>query len=52
MKPAARSRSTLIAVLEDLKGRGANFCSLHERIESESPAGRLLFHLIRVARRI
>ncbi|RZF63236.1 recombinase family protein [Sphingomonas populi] len=42
----SRSLSTLIAALEDLKGRGADFCSLHERIETGSPAGRLLFHLI------
>jgi len=42
----SRSLSSLIGTLTDLKERGVYFSSLHERIETQSPAGRLLFHLV------
>lgn len=37
-----RSTKDLISTVEDLNGRGVNFVSLHERIETASAAGRLM----------
>jgi DNA invertase Pin-like site-specific DNA recombinase len=42
----SRSLTTLIEGLKDLEERQLEFCSLKERIETASPAGRLLFHII------
>jgi DNA invertase Pin-like site-specific DNA recombinase len=41
-----RSLPHLVAVLEDLKKRGAGFVSLTEAIDTETAAGRLLGHII------
>ena len=41
-----RSLSHLVAVLEDLNGRGVAFHSLTEAIDTSNAAGRLLGHVI------
>lgn len=41
-----RSLSHLVAVLEDLNGRGVAFRSLTEAIDTSNPAGRLMGHVI------
>lgn len=42
----SRSLKELISIGEGLGERGNGFCSLHEQIETTSPAGRLFFHII------
>ncbi len=41
-----RSLSHLVGVLEDLKGRGVGFRSLTEAIDTKTPTGRLMGHII------
>ncbi len=41
-----RSLSHLVGLLEDLKGRGVGFRSLTEAIDTDTPAGRLMGHII------
>lgn len=41
-----RSLPHLVALLEDLQGRGVGFVSLTEAIDTGTPAGRLLGHII------
>ena len=41
-----RSLPHLVSILEDLKGRGVGFRSLTEAIDTETPLGRLLGHII------
>lgn len=40
-----RSLKDLIARVEELKGRGIEFRSLHESIDTASPSGKLQFHI-------
>lgn len=40
-----RSLKDLIAIVSDLEGRGINFMSLTEKVETQSAAGKLTFHL-------
>ena len=40
-----RSLKHLISFVGDLGARGVGFCSLTEHIDTESPAGRLTFHI-------
>jgi DNA invertase Pin-like site-specific DNA recombinase len=40
-----RSLKDLIARVEELKGRGIEFRSLHEAIDTASPSGKLQFHI-------
>lgn len=42
----ARSIKELIAIVQDLSARGVGFQSLTEQIETQTPAGKLLFHII------
>lgn len=46
MDRLSRSLKTLIAELETIEFRGLAFRSLHEQIETATPAGRLFFHVI------
>ena len=41
-----RSLPHLVGILEDLKGRGIGFRSLTEAIDTETPTGRLMGHII------
>lgn len=41
-----RSLPHLVGILEDLKGRGVGFWSLTEAIDTDTPIGRLLGHII------
>ncbi|BBJ23045.1 recombinase family protein [Candidatus Nitrotoga sp. AM1P] len=41
-----RSLRNLTNILNDLEGRGIGFRSISDGIDTETPAGRLLFHLI------
>lgn len=41
----ARSLIDLLAIVEDIKQRGAGFRSLAEDIDTTTPAGRLIFHV-------
>ena len=40
-----RSLSDLVRIVGDLEGRGVGFVSLTESIQTNSPAGRLVFHV-------
>jgi DNA invertase Pin-like site-specific DNA recombinase len=40
-----RSLSDLVQIVGDLEGRGVGFVSLTESIQTNSPAGRLVFHV-------
>lgn len=42
----ARSIKELISIVQDLSARGVGFQSLTEQIETQSPAGKLLFHIV------
>lgn len=41
-----RSLSDLIRWVKDLEARGCEFCSLTEAIDTKSPGGRLVFHML------
>lgn len=41
----ARSLVDLLAIVEDIKAKGAGFRSLAEDIDTTTPAGRLIFHV-------
>lgn len=41
----ARSLIDLLAIVEDIKAKGAGFRSLAEDIDTTTPAGRLIFHV-------
>jgi DNA invertase Pin-like site-specific DNA recombinase len=43
---AGRSLQHLITVVEDLRGRGVQFRSLHESLDTTSANGRLIFHIM------
>lgn len=42
----ARSMAQLVETITDIEGRGIAFVSVTEKIETETPAGKLLFHII------
>jgi DNA invertase Pin-like site-specific DNA recombinase len=41
----ARGLKELIRLVEDLKERGIGFCSIDDRIETETPQGKFFFHV-------
>lgn len=43
---AGRSLQHLITIVEDLRGRGVQFRSLHESLDTTSANGRLIFHIM------
>lgn len=43
-----RSLPHLLGVIEDLKQRGVGFESLHDRVDTTSATGRLVFHILAV----
>jgi DNA invertase Pin-like site-specific DNA recombinase len=43
---AGRSLTHLIELLKDLQGRGIDFISLTEQIDTTTPGGKLIFHLM------
>ncbi|GHO90017.1 hypothetical protein KSF_000650 [Reticulibacter mediterranei] len=43
---AGRSLKLLIELLKDLQGRGIEFVSLTEQIDTTTPGGKLIFHLM------
>ena len=43
---AGRSLPHLIELLKDLQGRGIDFLSITEKIDTTTPGGKLVFHLV------
>lgn len=41
-----RSLADLLAIVDDLRHRGVGFRSLHESIDTTTPGGRLVFHVV------
>ena len=41
----SRSLPSLIKIVNDLKAKGAEFVSLNEKIDTDSPGGNLIFHI-------
>ena len=42
----ARSVKGLVDLVAELEGKGINFCSITDQIETNSPAGRFFFHVM------